>query len=70
MWQQQQQQQQSSVNKNNSNTSFCSELSTFLKPFSINYDWRMLSVTTTICDNNNKTNLWVKHQACDNINSL
>ena len=37
----------SSVNKNNSNTTFCSEFSAFLKPFSVNCDWRMLSVTNT-----------------------
>ena len=32
----------SSVNKNNSSTTFCSEFSAFLKPFSVNCDWRML----------------------------
>ena len=31
-----------SVNKNNSNTTFRSEFSVFLKPFSVNCDWRML----------------------------
>ena len=31
-----------SVNKNNRNTTFCSEFSAFLKPFSVNCDWRML----------------------------
>ena len=36
-----------SVNKNNSNTTLCSEFLAFLKPFSMNYDWRMLSVTNT-----------------------
>ena len=37
----------SSVNKNNSNTIFCSEFLAFLKPFSVNCDWIMLSVTNT-----------------------
>jgi len=37
----------SSVNKNNSNTPFCSEFSAFLKPFSVNCDWKMLSITNT-----------------------
>ena len=30
-----------SVNKNNSDTTFCSEFSAFVKPFSVNCDWRM-----------------------------
>ena len=30
-----------SVNKNNSDTTFCSEFSAFFKPFSVNCDWRM-----------------------------
>ena len=32
------------VNKNNSSTTFCSQFLAFLKPFSVNCDWRMLSV--------------------------
>ena len=35
----------SSVNKNNSNTTVCSEFLAFLKPFSMNCDSRMLSIT-------------------------
>ena len=35
----------SGVNKNNSNTTFCSEFSVFLKRFSMNCDWRMPSIS-------------------------
>lgn len=34
----------SRVHKNNSNTSMCSNFSVFFKPFSKNWDWRILSV--------------------------
>ena len=39
----------SRVNKNNSNTNttVCSEFLAFLKPFSMNCHWRMLSITNT-----------------------
>ena len=37
----------SRVNKGNNynNTTFCSKCLVFLKPFSVNWDWRMLSIT-------------------------
>ena len=35
------------VNKNNSSATFCSEFSVCLKAFSMNWDWRMLSITNT-----------------------
>ena len=37
----------SSVNKNNINTTLCSEVSFFLKPFSVSWSWRMLNVTNS-----------------------
>ena len=40
-----------SVNENNSNTTFCFEFSVFLKLFSVNCDWRILSVTNTCVHN-------------------
>ena len=38
----------SRVNKNNTNTTLCSRFSVFLKPFSMNWDWRMLSITNIL----------------------
>ena len=37
----------SGVNNNNSNTLLCFKFWVFFKPFSVNWDWRMLGITNT-----------------------
>ena len=48
-----------SVNKNNSNTTFCSEFPAFLKPFSVTCDWRisclLVPLLTTYSEKKSRT---------------
>ena len=55
----------SSINKNNRNTTQCSKFSAFLKPSTVNRDWRMLGITNT-----NKTEhifCWKNKKICISI---